>query len=222
MQNVLVVADTHIPFVHRNYLDFVKQTEKKFQCKTVVHIGDLVDNHSISYFDHDPNGWSPHTEMEEADKILAQWFKAFPKVKLCRGNHDCLVDRKGRTNGLPKRAFKPFRDIWGLPKTWEDEFEFEVDGVLYSHGTGFSGKYAHMTAAIAHRQNSVIGHSHSGAGVEWTASSKDIIFGMNVGCGIDRKSYAFGYGRDIPRKPILGCGVVFGNGKNAQFIPMEL
>ena len=54
----------------------------------------------------------------------------------------------------------------------------------------------------------VIGHTHSSAGVHYTANERDTIFGMNVGCGIDVKRYAFAYGKDFPRKPIISCGVV--------------
>jgi len=220
--NVLVIGDTHLPFVHKHYLDFVKEVQWKCKCKQVVHIGDLVDNHSISYHEIDPDGWSPKYEMEKVDEQLVDWFKAFPELKLCRGNHDSLVDRKGKTVGLPKRCFMPYRDIWGLPKGWQDDFEFIIDGVLYKHGTGFSGQYAHVTAAERSRQSTVIGHTHSSGGVEYIASSRDCIFGMQVGCGIDRKSYAFAYGKDFARKPILGCGVVTDNGRFAQFFPMGL
>jgi len=220
--NVLVIGDTHMPFEHRDYLTFCRATQKKYNCGTVVHIGDLVDNHSISYHEHDPNGWSPIEEMEETDKRLKYWFKEFPNMYLCRGNHDSLVDRKGKTSGLPLRAFKEFKEIWKLPPGWKDVFEIEIDGVLYKHGTGFSGQYAHLQAAFHARQSTVIGHLHSIAGVEWIANSKDCIFGLSVGCGIDRKKYSFAYGKDFKKKPILGCGVVMESGKYAQFIPMDL
>ena len=222
MSNTLIIGDTHLPFEHRYYLEFCKQTQKKFNCKQIVHIGDLVDNHAISYHEHDPDGWSPSEEMEETDEHLKEWFKAFPKVKLCRGNHDSLVDRKGKTVGLPRRCFQSYREIWGLPKRWKDAFEFELNGVLYKHGTGYSGKYGHVQAAIDARQSTVIGHLHSSAGIEWLANSREIIFGMNVGCGIDRKKYAFSYGKDFRRKPILSCGVVTDNGKNGFVVPMKL
>jgi len=219
--NVLIIADTHFPFEHRNYLEFCKEIQNRCKCGTVVHIGDLVDNHSISYHEHDPNGWAPLHEMEETDKHLKPWFKAFPKLKLCRGNHDALVDRKGKTVGLPRRAFKPFRDIWNLPKDWIDGFEFDINGVLYKHGTGMSGRYAHVMAAERARQSTVIGHVHSSLGVEWIVSSKDAIFGMQVGCGVDRKKYAFAYGKDFPRKPILGAGITTDNGEHAQTFRMD-
>lgn len=222
MNNVLIISDMHAPFIHRRYLDFCIKTASDYKCKTIVHIGDLVDNHAISYHEHDPNGWSPLHEMERTDVILREWFKAFPKVKLCRGNHDCLVDRKGKTVGLPERCFKTYREIWKLPKGWEDAFEFEIDGVLYKHGTGYSGKYGHVQAAIDAHQSTVIGHLHSTAGVEWIANSRHIIFGMCVGCGLNRKAYAFAYGKAFRRKPILGAGIVTDNGKNALFVPMQM
>ncbi len=220
--NILVISDTHMPFEHRNYLDFCVGIHKRFMCTRVVHIGDLVDNHSISYHEHDPDGWSPLKEMEQTDKHLVYWFKAFPKLLMCRGNHDCMVDRKGKTVGLPTRAFKPYRDIWKLPKGWRDDFEWEIDGVRFLHGTGYGGKFSHVQAAQNSRQSTVVGHTHSTAGVDWAANSKAIMFGMNVGCGIDRKTYAFAYGRDFRRKPIVGCGVVMNKGKDAQFVPMEM
>lgn len=220
--HILVIADTHIPFEHRDYLEFTKGVQKKFKCGTVVHIGDLVDNHAISYHDHDPNGWSPADEMAEVDKRLAQWFRAYPRLSLCLGNHDRLVDRKGKTVGLPRRCFRRFRDIWGLPSGWNEGFVFTIDGVVFQHGTGYSGQYSHITASYNNRQSTVIGHTHSSAGVEWSANEKQIIFGLNVGCGIDRKQYAFNYGRDFRRKPILGCGIVTDQGRYAQFIPMEM
>lgn len=220
--NTLIIADTHLPFEVKDYLQFCKQIEKKFKCKRVVHIGDLVDNHAISYHEHDPDGWSPADEMREVDKKLVKWFKAFPKLHLCIGNHDSLVDRKGKTVGLPRRCFNQFRNIWNLPSGWKDDFDFEFDSVRYQHGTGFSGKYGHISAMEANRQSTVIGHLHSVAGVGFSANSRECIFGMCVGCGIDRKKYAFAYGKDFRRKPIIGCGVVLEGGKFPMFIPMDL
>jgi predicted phosphodiesterase len=220
--NVLIIGDSHLPFCHRNYLEFCKEIQARCKCGTVVHIGDLVDNHAISYHEHDPDGWSPADEMAETDKHLKKWFKAFPVLHLCRGNHDVLVDRRRKTVGLPRRCFAEFRDIWGLPKGWIDKFEFTIDGVLYKHGTGMSGRYAHVQAAERARQSTVIGHTHSSCGVEYLVSSKDCIFGMNVGSGVDREAYAFAYGKDFPRKPVLACGIVTDKGRYCQVFPMKL
>lgn len=217
-----IIADTHIPFEIPNYLDFCLQIFKRCKCSIFVHIGDLVDNHAISYHEHDPDGKSPEDEMRETDKHLKKWFKAFPKLYLCRGNHDRMVDRKSKTVGLPNRVFKPYRDIWKLPKGWRDDFSFEIYNVIFEHGTGYSGDNAHLKAAYNNRQSTVIGHTHTNGAIGYLANEKDIIFGMNVGSGINRRTYAFEYGRDFRKKPIIGCGVVTDRGKYAQFFPMEL
>jgi predicted phosphodiesterase len=207
-RTVLVISDTHIPFEHPKYLDFCKRIHKTFKCTDVVHIGDLVDNHAISYHEHDPNGMIPLDEMDETDRHLKGWYKAFPTMLICRGNHDSLVDRKGRTTGLPERCFKDFRDIWKLPKGWVDDWEFELDGVLYKHGLGYGGKRPHALAAIDAGQPCVIGHAHSILAGEFIVTNRTALFGVSVGCGIDRKLYAFRYGKDMRYKPIIGCAVI--------------
>jgi predicted phosphodiesterase len=224
MPTVLVISDTHLPYEHPNYLDFCKWIHKTFKCTDVVHIGDLVDFHSISYHEHDPDGWSPDDEMSETDSHLSKWFKAFPNVKLCRGNHDRLVDRKSKTVGLPSRVFKSFRDIWRLPKGWVDEFTFCIDNVKYLHGTGYSGDFAHLKAAHDNRMSVVMGHLHSSCGIEYSANEEDCVFGMNVGCGIDRHALAFEYGRDFKKKPVLSCGIVeyTKHGPNPRIFKMDL
>lgn len=224
MKNTLVIGDTHIPFEREGYLEFCKRIYSYYKCTRVVHIGDLVDNHAISYHEHDPNGWSPEDEMKESDKRLQKWFKTFPEVYLCRGNHDALVDRKGKTVGLPKRCFRQFREMWKLPKGWKDDFNFIFDGVLYTHGTGYSGRNGHVLAAFDNRMATVTGHLHSVAGVEYLANTNSLIFGCAVGCGIDDKKYAFEYGKGFRRKPIVSCAVVSytPRGTNATIFPMDM
>jgi len=158
--------------------------------------------------------------MRKVDQLLKRWFRLIPKLYICLGNHDRMVDRKSRTVGLPDRVFRSFRDIWNFPKTWITDFEFEFECVRFFHGSGYNGKYAHVQAAYDSRGSAVIGHTHSTGAVQYI-DSKGCIFGMNVGCGIDRKKYAFAYGKDFRFKPILGCGVVTDKGNFAQFFPMD-
>ena len=221
--SVLVIADTHLPYEKEGYLDFCLDTQKRCKCQQVVHIGDLVDNASLSCnHDANPNGRSPKDEIEEARKHLVDWYKAFPKVFLCLGNHDRRVDLKGKHVGLPECVFKPFRDIWGLPRGWIDKFSHEIDGVRYQHGTGYSGDTAHLKAAYNNRQSSCIGHTHSNAGIGYLANEKDCVWGMNVGSGIDRHKIAFEYGREHKRKPIVSCGIISDHGRYAQIFTMPL
>jgi len=220
--NIGVIGDTHEPFCRLDYLNFCVEIFDRCKCKIIIHIGDLVDNHAISYHEHDPDGKSPADEMNEVDKYLKRWFDAFPDVYLCLGNHDRLVERKSRTFGLPSRALKTFREMWHLPLGWQDNFSWEFYGVRFVHGTGLSGPNAHIRAAEQNRQSTVIGHTHSTAATNYLVSENDRIFAMNVGCGIDRNTYAFEYGRFLPKKPVLACGVVTDKGKYCQAFPMDL
>ena len=220
--HVLVIADLHCPYEHPGYLDFCLEIRDRVKCGTTVFIGDICDNSAISFHEHDPDCKGPEDEMREADHHLSMWMRAFPKAKICLGNHDRLPDRKRKFIGLPKRCFQTFRKIWNLPDMWYDDFKHEIDGVIYMHGTGLSGDQAHIKAASANRQSSVVGHTHSTGAVTYLVSEKDRIFGMNVGAGIDRKLLAFEYGRDFLKKPFIGAGVVTDKGKLAQVFPMEL
>lgn len=181
-----------------------------------------MDNHSISYHEHDPSGKSPADEMMSADEQLKLWYQAFPELYLCLGNHDRLHHRKAKTNGLPDRVMKPLNEIWNFPKGWKYDFSWEFYGVRFQHGTNFSGDKAHIKAAQLNRQSTVIGHTHSNLCGDYLVSETDRIFGMNVGCGVDRHTYAFEYGREMPKKPSLGCGVVTDKGKFWQVFAMDL
>ena len=219
--NTLYIGDTHFPFENENYLDFLLEIRERVKCKNVKHVGDLVDNHAISYHEHDPDGHSPKDEFNLARKTISKWAKAFPKLKMAIGNHDALVYRKGKTSGLPSSVFKSVHEIWGLPSTWEVGFEFLDHDVRTFHGTGYAGKTPHIQAAYDSRRSAVIGHCHSVGGVEYIDTDGKGIFGMSTGCGIDRHKDAFAYGKDFRFKPILGCGVTTDYGRYAQFFPMK-
>lgn len=218
--NTLIVGDLHAPFTRKQYMRFVQDTQKKHKTKRTVFIGDVVDSHALSFHEHNPSGKSAGDEICEARKEVARWHKAFPHASVCVGNHDDRIYRRALSFGIPRQAMKELSHIYDTP-TWKWGLEFEFDGVLYTHGTGMSGVTAHARLASLRRQSAVMGHVHSGAGVAYAACQKDLIFGMNVGCGIDIRAYAFEYGKTMPQRPILGCGVVFDD-KNAIFVPMDL
>lgn len=219
--NILAIGDTHIPFEHKNYLEFCKETQKRFKCEKVVHIGDIVDNHACSFHEHNPNGYSPLDELRKSKQTLLAWKRAFPELFICKGNHDILVDRKAIAEGLPEAYLRGIEEVFEFPAKWKYEWKHFFFGVCFEHGTGYGGLYPHLNVAKNNRCKSVIGHCHSVGGSQYTANDKDMIWGLSTGCGIDRMKYAFWYGRDFKYKPVLGCGVVLNDGKEAHFIPMK-
>lgn len=216
-----IIADTHEPFTHKEYRNFCYETFNKYKVDTIVHIGDEVDNHALSYHEHDPNGYGPAHEAELAQKSMNKWYATFPQVSVIVGNHSALPFRKAMTNGIPTKFLKTYEEIWDAPTGWKWMLDTEIDHVRYTHGTGSSGQLGAINLAIKSRQSCVIGHLHSFGGVNYHASNNDLIFGMNVGCGIDVHSYAFQYGKNFTNKPTLGCGIV-DMGHSAMFVPMNL
>lgn len=219
--NVLIIGDTHEPFCQEGYLEHCLKVQKEYDCGSIVHIGDLVDNHAVSYHESDPDGRSPGDEFKMALDNCNEWYKAFPEAVICIGNHDRLPFRKAFTAGLPKNWLKSYQEMFNSPKEWKWDFVHTINGVIYQHGTGLSGELASLNCARENRQSTVIGHLHTVSNIRFLASHKDLIFGMSVGCGIDHHKYAFAYGRENTRKPVLGCGVVI-NGKLPINIPMNL
>jgi len=221
--NTLIIGDTHLPFTHRDYLPWCREVAHEYKVKRTCHVGDIVDNHAISFHDHDPEGMSAGEELIAARKEVARWVKAFPDMHCAVGNHDELGRRQAYGNGIPATYLKSFADVLGLPSTWRFRFNWQFDNAWQmTHGTGSSGHDAAFKVAVNHRVSTAQGHIHTAAGVKHHASNKDIIWGLQVGCGIDRKAYAFNYGRDFITKPILGCGLVLEGGKLPIFLPMPM
>lgn len=216
-----IIGDRHAPFTHPEYFKFVYEVFNKFQVNTIVDIGDDTDFHAISYHESDPDGHSAGSELKMAREEHKQWWEAFPNVYGCMGNHSSLPFRKLQTAGIPKSMFKTYNEMLGYPDGWKWDYSHEIDNVLYIHGTGSSGAQGAINRARDNRQSTVIGHIHSFGGVNYSASDRDMIFGMNVGCGIDTTAYAMAYGKVYAKKPTLGCGIVI-DGRVALFVPMNL
>ena len=219
--NVLVIGDPHEPFTKEGYLEFCRKIQEEYDCGTVIHIGDAVDNHAVSYHEKDPEGMSAGDEFNLAIERMKRWYYTFPNVKVCIGNHDALPFRKAFSAGLPKTWLKTYQELLQSPPTWEWDFVHQVNGVIYQHGTGLSGEMAAINAARENRQSTVIGHLHTVMNTRFLASYKDLIFGVTVGCGIDHEKYAFAYGKQNTRKPVVACAVIL-DGKLPINIPMPI
>ena len=210
MANVGVVGDVHEPFGLDGYLEFCQETFEAWDVDRVVFIGDLVDNHDLSFHDSEPIAKAVTQEHEDAKERVALWVEAFPKADWLLGNHCSLPARQLRKLRMhPDIYLKSYHDIYDLPETWTiHEHDFEIDGVIYRHGPRCGGEFGHKRDAILSMQSVVCGHLHSNHGVAWHACEHRAVFGLAVGCGVDKTSYAMAYGKDSPKKPIIGCGIV--------------
>ena len=214
--NVLVIGDTHFPFIKEGYLDHCKRIRDKYQCETILFIGDILDSHFSSFHDVDPDGHSAAEELRLAKIQVAEFYKEFPIAKVCLGNHDIIPNRKAFSAGLSKSWVKPIGEVLDTPN-WEYADEFVINDVVYTHGTGRKARQR----CTQDFTSVVQGHYHIESYIEYYANAGKLMFAMQLGCGVDRKAYAMAYGRNF-KKPQLNCGVVLENGRYAVIEPMIL
>jgi hypothetical protein len=214
--NILFIGDIHAPFDLDDYVKFCYDQQIKYNCGTVVFIGDVIDNHFSSYHESDPDGYSAGEELDRAINRLADYYFTFPVATVIVGNHDRLVYRKAFSAGVSQRWIKDYKDVLDTPK-WNFVESIELFGININHGEGGTAK----NRIKKELQSQIQGHLHSEFYVEYLVGAKFIIFGMQVGCGVDNKSYAMAYGKNY-KKPAIGCGVLLEKGTLPMVIPMKM
>jgi len=214
--NILIIGDPHEPFTLLGYLKFCREQQEIYDCGTVVFIGDIIDNHYSSYHESDPDGYGAGEELDRTIDKIKDWYRTFPRAKVIVGNHDRLVYRKAFSAGVSKRWIRDYKDVLGTPD-WEFMESVEIFGINFNHGEGGTAKNRMKTEL----QSQVQGHLHTQLYAEFSVGANFIVFGMQVGCGIDIKSYAMAYGKHY-KKPAIGCGVVLNKGTLPIAIPMKM
>ena len=214
--NVLIIGDLHTPFNLKEYLSFCRKQQEKFKCGKVIFIGDLIDNHFSSYHETDPDGMSAGDELDLAINEIQKYYKVFPEADVIIGNHDRLVYRKAFTGGVSKRWIKEYKEVLGTPN-WNFVENVELFDVNINHGEGGTAR----TKMKKELQSQIQGHLHSDFYVEYIVGKNFRIFGMQVGCGVNHKTYAMEYGKNF-KKPAIGCGVLLNKGTLPIVIPMLL
>ena len=209
MSKVLVIGDIHEPLCLDGYIQHCKNQYNLFNCNKVVFIGDIIDSHYSSFHSTDPDGMSAKDELNLSIKKLRKWHKAFPKATVIIGNHDRIVARKALANGISAKWIKEYKDVLEVP-TWNFKTDETIDNVLYVHGEGATA----FTKAKTLFQSVVAGHTHTKCYIEYMNN----IFGMQVGCGVDKDSYAMAYAKNYA-PPQIACGVVI-DGKLPILIKM--
>lgn len=212
--NVLVIGDIHEPFCIKGYLEFCREQQEKYNCGTIVFIGDVVDFHYSSFHNSDPDGFSAGDELERAIGKLQNWHYTFPHAVVTIGNHDRIIARKLYSSGISARFAKPLHDVLNCP-TWRFAEEYEYNDVLYIHGEAGTAKKKSADEGVSVVQ----GHHHTEAYVDFSCGRKNQRFAMQVGTGIDFEAYAFGYAQR-GKKPLLSCGIVL-EGKYPILVPFN-
>ena len=216
IDNVLVIGDLHAPFTLPKYLKFCRDQQELYNCGTVIFIGDIIDNHFSSYHESDPDGYGAGEELDRAIDMISDWYHTFPKATVIIGNHDRLVYRKAYSSGVSKQWIREYKDVLNT-QGWDFVENIELHNVDFNHGEGGTAKNR-MKSEL---KSQVQGHLHTQLYAEYAVGANFIIFGMQVGCGVDNKSYAMAYGKHF-KKPAIGCGVVLNKGTLPIALPMKM
>jgi metallophosphoesterase superfamily enzyme len=155
-------------------------------------------------------------ELELAIKRIARWRNAFPMATVIIGNHDRIIMRKAQTSSIPSKWIKSYKEVLDVPD-WDFVERYEKDNVQYIHGEGGTAR----TKCRADLMNTVQGHLHTQCYTEHYVGKRFRVFGTQVGCGINHKSYAMAYAK-YGKRPAIGCAVILNNGKTPLNILMPL
>ena len=216
MKNVLFIGDTQFPFEHQDYLAFCKAVAAKYDCKRIVHVGDIVDQYGFSDYGKHPEAMTPATEVKEVAKRFKQWGKVFPEVECVIGNHDIRIMRKLNSIGISDQLLSlegVFRSLFKLPEKWSLNTDVRLSSrhygdVIVLHGDEKGCRATPGSTMRLMGCNTVHGHRHSHSFIFFDKTRTGVRFDMLVGSGIDDKAIAYTYNKKDIRRPLLSCGVL--------------
>jgi metallophosphoesterase superfamily enzyme len=223
-ENFLLISDVHLPYEYEHALRFCKELKKDFDVphSNVYSVGDIADLYGFSRWPKSPD--AKHTinqELELLREKIRKWGAVFPEMKIAHSNHDMRVMRKAISADLPSQVIRSVEEIMEFPKGWELREQFVVMAnkceFLVTHGEEYPEA---LDAAMAYGVNVVQGHHHGKAGVRYRCTKLQQLWGLSVGCLVDKESFAFQYGAYSKQKPIIGCGLIL-NGM-PHFISVKL
>jgi metallophosphoesterase superfamily enzyme len=219
---ILVISDVQAPFHHKDTIPFLKAVKKKYKPGRVVNIGDLSDSYCLTAWQKSPESISANDEIKLLRKFTKEYCKVFPEGDILTSNHDRRLERAAVRAGIPKHFLKDYHEWMGLTKGWTFHDELLIDDIMFTHGeeVGAGGQHAALNRVKHYGRSCVSGHLHTQSCIQYMATRDKLMFGMQVGCLIDREALAFAYAKTSLRKPVLTVGLII-NGV-PMLIPMFL
>ena len=128
-KNILVISDMHLPYQHKDAMDFLFHTKRKYKCVDILNVGDVIDHHRGSYHESEPDSMDAETEYYKAKKDCKELQALFPKMIITKGNHDIIPERKLKTAGLPSSMLQDYNKLYDLKDSWEWKEEHKFDSL---------------------------------------------------------------------------------------------
>jgi predicted phosphodiesterase len=207
-KRILVISDMHLPYQHKDSIKFLKEIKKEFKPDTTISIGDLLDQHALSFHDSSPELYSAGMELDKAKEYVKELESIFPKLIEVDSNHSSMIYRRALKHGLPRAYLKDYGDFLETKKwKWVDDLTLTMSNgqrCFFTHGRSADVLKVSQTMGMS----AVQGHYHTKFVISWWANPDNLFFGMNVGCLIDQKSMAFNYAKNFRTRFIIGCGII--------------
>lgn len=225
-KKVLVISDIHIPYHVPDAMQFLFEIKKKYKPDIVYSVGDIFDNHAISFHSHSADLFSPGDELQRCIDLIHQkkygLHTMFPRMLISSSNHDDLFARKIKINSLPIKILKELKDIYDTPGwSWHEKIILKVknfEEVYCVHGQSSNGlKLAnHLGCSV------IQGHFHTAQNISYSTNtiSNKRRWSMQVGCLVG-SGLAFEYNKLQLARPSLGVGWINQEGL-PTLIPMIL
>jgi hypothetical protein len=216
-KRVLFISDTHIPYSVRGYLRFLSKLKKTFRPDIVIHGGDEVDFHAISFHKSHAELYSAGHELDKSIREIQEGLhKLFPKLYILESNHGSLIYRRLKHEQIPIRTLKPLDQLYETPKwSWHEKILLKTaqGDVLAAHGmSGVAGAWMKLTGT-----STVEFHYHTKFHITYFKTLIGKKFSMHCGCLADRESMAMAYAKSNMAEFINGTGGITASGEPILF-----
>ena len=224
-KRLLILSDTHFPYQHQNYFEWIKKIKDKVNPTQVIHIGDLVDFHSISQHLHSAELPNIKFEIKDAIKCIKKLRKIFPTpMPILLGNHDIRIQRLAEKSLIPNSFLKDINDILDIDKkwkwTWHDKLIVDLPNktkVFFTHHF----KSNVISSAKELGMSYVAGHQHTLCQLTMISNPLALNFAMCVGSSINPKHEAFKYAKNFIKRPIISVGAIINNQPVIYAMPLD-
>src|SRR5690606_17628217 len=148
-------------------------------------------------------------ELRKSLPLIAELKKLFPVMDILESNHGSLLYRKAKHHGIPRQYLKSYNEVLGVDDNWKWWFDMTItlpngNKCYLHHGKSSNITKTSQTMGMC----SVAGHYHETFKIEYWGNPSGLYWGMQCGCLIDDKSYAFNYNNVNLKRPIIGTGLI--------------
>lgn len=207
---ILAYGDCHFPFHDSRTFDFLAQLKDEYKPDRVIDLGDTSDSYNFSRYPKSPEGISTSEEIKKLRKCIKTLGSIFPKVDIMKSNHCERLYFKATVAGIPRELIKPYKEILEAPEGWKwhRDLTLTVDKtrekIYFCHERGSDVLRLAKVLGIS----TVMGHVHSGLGIQYFANPLRTMFAAQCGCFCKDKGVPYEYNKGNLFRPLKGCIII--------------